>query len=148
MPEIINLERFRLKTQHALSAELSHREDLYGNIIFELEAELLGYISNPHLQHDEIFTNTITRPRFADPWQHLKARYAGRSWFRWFVKRYPIKFVEEKFSVSIRAQYDLKQVLTFPECKIKFPPGLGPVQVMAQENFRKIDWSGPVDNQA
>lgn len=149
---LLQLDLFEVGLKQALSnsalynARLYHHDNFLGSTILDMKAELLAYVHNPSLEHCEVFTKTISAPRFANPWEHLKARYAGRSWFRWYVKRYPVKFIDEKYSVRVVAEFDLKEVVTFPESTIRFPVEMGPVVIRVQENSRRITWDGPVDN--
>jgi hypothetical protein len=150
--KLLQLDLFEVGLKRALShsalynTRLYHHDDFLGNTILDMKAELLAYVHNPSFEHYEVFTNTISAPRFANPWEHLKARYAGRPWFRWYIKRYPITFIDEKYFVQVVAEFDLKEVVTFPQSKIRFPVEMGPVVIRVQENSRRIMWEGSVDN--
>jgi len=148
---VFNLDKLRVSRKIRLSnselynATISQYEDMYGHIVVQLEADVLAYIHNPNLQHKETFYNTVTRPRFANPWEHLKARWAGRSWFSWYVKRYPVRFIDETYNVSVSVDMDLQELITFPENRYVFPEALGQPSVVVRETGRKIKWSGAVD---
>lgn len=147
----IRLDRFQVATKAIISLyeleniDVSYYQDIIGNMVLKLQSEILAYTYNPNLRHSETFTNTVTRPRFANPWEHLKARWAGRSWFSWYVKRKPVKFIEETYTVKINVNFDLQELVSFPENRYVFPRSLGNPVVMIQEKNRKVSWSGPLD---
>jgi hypothetical protein len=151
MSKLITLNTLKVRSskyisnQYLQDARLEVLDELDG-IVMHLTAEVLDYLHTSNITIERDYYNTITAPRFANPWEHLKARYAGRSWFRWYVKRYPVKYVNEIYNVSIHANYNVAEHLTFPDSQLRFPSKLGhPVQVIAVTSEDAI-WNGSVDN--
>lgn len=151
MTRQIKLDINQIRVQRIISEleldniELYSYDGYFRGIILGMKQEILSFKHRTNHDHHEVFTNTITRPRFSNPWEHFKARYAGRVWMRWYVKRKPVQFIEEKYFVRLDMDFNFDELVTFPDNKYVFPKGLGDPVVVVQEKDRRISWSGPVD---
>lgn len=93
----------------AVDIEVARQADA---MLVKLVAQILGHREPPH--HVPAL---VTVPRWASPWQHLKARWADRWWFAWVVRRWPVRYVDE----TIHATATLQASTLYPHTHIDIP---------------------------
>jgi hypothetical protein len=119
-PLILNVER--LARRRELTREFLDRVD--GQQRYDRETERLVMTLHADVYAERLPSQqhriTVTDPRWATWWDHLKATYRHRWWAQWWVRRYPPRTVD----TPITATFNVRAAWRYPDTP-HLRPGLG-----------------------
>lgn len=99
------------------SARVDVQEMVLGDLLYMLEAHILGQVLPPH---SESATGRVTVTSPATWWQHLKYQHRERWWMRWLVRRRPPRMTTASNTVTVTATW--QHMVAYPWAQYTTPP--------------------------